>query len=180
MINLTPNEEKKKMSKDFYFRLATIFFTMFSVSLLVASVTILPSYFLSVVEKNSIDTKLELQKNESIPLPDQGTLAIIEDLKNKLNLIENVPKNGAVFSQKIINEVVLKKMPGIKITEISYQNDVVKGEIININGVAPNREILLSFRRALEDDPAFSKVDLPISNFVKGSNIIFYLSLIPS
>jgi len=180
MINLIPNEEKKKMSKDFYLRLMVVFFVMLSVSLLVASIALLPAYFLSSVEEVSINTKLELQNDEPIFLPDQSTLAIIKDLKSKLSLVENVQKNKTTFSQKAINEIILKKMPGIKITEISYQNDPQAGEKMNISGIAPSREVLLSFRRALEDDVAFSKVDLPISNFVKGSNIKFYLSLIPS
>jgi Tfp pilus assembly protein PilN len=180
MINLIPNEEKKKMSKDFYFRLITVFFVMLSISLLIASVAILPTYFLFSAEEDSINTKLEFQKSESIPLLDQDTLIVIKDLGNKLDLIENTQKNEFVFSQKVINEIILKKIPSIKITEISFQNNPQTGRKINISGKAPSREILLSFRRALEDDAAFSKVDLPISNFVKGSNIEFYLSLIPS
>ena len=58
MINLIPNEEKKKMSKDFYLRLLTLSFTMLGVSLLVASVAILPSYFLSSAEKASFERKI--------------------------------------------------------------------------------------------------------------------------
>lgn len=180
MINLIPNEEKKEMSKDFYFRLVTVFFVMLGISLLIASVAILPSYLLSSAEEASINTKLELQNDEPIPLPDQNTLMVIKDLKNKLSLVENTQKGESSFSQRIINEITLKKMPSIKITEISYQNNSQTGEIIKISGKAPSREVLLSFRRALEDDAAFSKVDLPISNFVKGSDIQFYLSLIPS
>jgi hypothetical protein len=52
-----------------------------------------------------------------------------------------------------------------------------EGEKISISGRASSREVLLSFRRTLEDNPAFSKVDLPISNFIKGSNIRFYITL---
>ena len=87
MINLIPNEEKKKMSKDFYLRLLTLFFTMLGVSLLVASVAILPSYFLSSAEKSSIDMKLELQGNGSIALPDEDTQKVIEDFNKKLIFI---------------------------------------------------------------------------------------------
>ena len=61
-----------------------------------------------------------------------------------------------------------------------YENDATKGKKVTVLGIAPSRELLLLFRRALEDDVAFKKVDLPISNFVKGSNIEFSLSLIPS
>jgi Tfp pilus assembly protein PilN len=180
MINLIPNEEKKKMTKDFYLRLFTLSLIMLGMSLIVASIAILPSYFLSYAEENSINTNLESQKNESVFLPDQNISTIIKDLKFKLNLIENAQKKQATFSQRIINEIMLKKTPNIKITEISYQNDPQTGEQININGSASSREVLLSFRRVLENNAAFLKVDLPISNFVKGSNIKFYLSLIPN
>ncbi|OGI71356.1 hypothetical protein A3B84_00635 [Candidatus Nomurabacteria bacterium RIFCSPHIGHO2_02_FULL_35_13] len=179
MINLIPNEEKKKMSKDFYLRLITMFFVMLSVSLLIASILILPSYFFSSIEEDVIDTKIKSQE-KSISLPDPNTLMIIKDLENKLNSVENYEKNKYVFSTKVINEIILKKIPNIKITEIFYQNDPQTGKKISISGKASSREVLLSFRRALEDDAAFSKIDLPISNFVKGSDIKFYLSLIPS
>jgi len=180
MINLIPNEEKKRMVKDFYLRFVTMFFVMLSVSVLIASALILPSYFFSLIGKETIDTKLKLQENEAIPAPDQNTLMIIKDLEKKLSLIENNAKDKYIFSTKVINEITLKKIPNIKITEISYQNSLQTGKKISISGRASSREILLAFRRALEDNAAFSKVNLPISNFVKGSNIRFYLTLIPS
>jgi len=79
----------------------------------------------------------------------------------------------------VINAILLKKRSDIKITQISYQNDT-RGRKIGVTGTAPSREVLLFFRLALESSPAFKSVDLPISNFVKGSNIQFYLNLIPS
>ena len=72
-----------------------------------------------------------------------------------------------------------KKMPEIKIDSIYYGN-TPKGREIRINGSAPSREKLLIFRLALENDPSFSRVDLPISNFVKGSDIKFFLTLVPA
>ncbi|MFA5095484.1 MAG: hypothetical protein WC447_02400 [Candidatus Paceibacterota bacterium] len=180
MINLIPNEDKKKMSRDFYLRLASIIFIMLGISFLIASVAILPSYFLSSVEENTVNARLELQTSNPVTPLDQSTLAVVNDLKNKLDLIENTQKNKLIFSQKVINEIILKKMPNIKITRIAYQNNSQTGKKIDIGGIAPNREILLLFRQTLEDDIAFSKVDLPISNFIQGSNIKFSLSLIPS
>ena len=73
---------------------------MLGISLLVASVAILPSYFLSSVEESAINTKLELQNNEPIPLLDQNTLMVIKDLKNKLSQIENIQKNKSIFFSK--------------------------------------------------------------------------------
>jgi len=180
MINLIPNEEKKKMSREFYYRLLAVLFLMLGVSSLVASVVILPSYFITSVEGRSVQAKLKLQESELVSLSDQTTLQTIEDLKKKLRLIENAEKNKFIFSQKVINEIVLEKISDIKITEILYENKGETGGMIKVVGSASSREALISFRHALEDNPNFSKIDLPVSNFIKGSNIKFYLSLIPS
>ena len=168
------------MAKGFYFRLTVVFFIMLGLCLLVASIAILPAYFLSLVKKNEANAKLEIQKSEPILELDQQTLATILGLNSKLNLIENAKKNKYIISQKVINEVILKKMLDVKINQITYQNDPLNGKVINVRGVAPSRERLLLFRQALEEDSTFQKVNLPISNFVKGSHIQFYLSLIPS
>lgn len=180
MINLIPNQEKKRKVKDFYFRLVVVFFVVLGFCFLIASAAILPSYFLSFVKKNLNDTKLEAQKKEPIPPASQSTVNLVADLNNKLNLIENAQKNKYLVSVKVINEIISKKMSDIKITQIFYENSSIAGKKISIRGVAPSRERLLLFRLALEDDTAFKKVDLPISNFVKGSNIEFSLNLTPS
>lgn len=180
MINLIPNEEKKINHKDFYFRLATLVFFMLGISFLGASILILPSYYVSYLETNILMNKLDTQEEETGLMSDQNVLETIKDIKNKLTSLENAQNNKFVFSQKIINQIILKKIPKIKITEIIYQNDLTLNKKINIRGIASSREVLLLFRKALEDSPAFLKVDLPISNFVKGSDIKFYLSLIPS
>ena len=184
MINLIPKEEKKKIIKNFYYRLTVLFLVMGSVSFLIAFMAILPSYFLVSGKDNIIKIKIENQKNEPILLPDQQTLAMIKDLNSKLVLIENAWNNDFTVSQKVINAIILKKMSSIKITDISYENNSEanssEGRKVSIQGEAPSREVLLLFRQALEDSSAFKQVDLPISNFVKGSNIQFYLSLIPA
>ncbi len=180
MINLIPNHEKKKKVKDFYFRLVVVSFVVLGLCALVASVSILPSYFLSSIKKNLASSKLETQKNQAIPPAGQSTLTMVADLGNKLNLVETAEKNKYLISQKIINEIVLEKMSDIKIIEFSYTDSTASGKKVTIHGQAPSRERLLLFRKALEDNTAFKKVDLPISNFVKGSNIQFDINLIPS
>jgi hypothetical protein len=180
MINLIPNQEKKKKVKDFYFRFGVVFIFMIGLAVFVAVLTILPSYFLSSVLKNVAEERLTAQKAEPVPAVDQDSLKIMEDLDGKLRLIDDSEKNTYVLSRYVINEILVQKMPDIKINSISYKDDPITGKEINIHGVAPSRERLLLFRRALEDDATFKKVDLPISNFIKGANIEFYLKLIPS
>lgn len=179
MINLIPNQEKKKMVRSFYYRLAVLSLLMLSITLVIAILALLPAYFLSNSKNNIASGKLKTQKEQSIPSFDGETEAIIKDINNKLNVIENAQKNEFSATEKVINVIFVKKISSIKITQISYENKTIEGKKVRISGTAPSREVLLLFRRALEEDKSFKSVDLPISNFVKGSNIQFYLSLIP-
>lgn len=179
MINLIPNQEKKTMIKGFYYRLIVLILLMLCFCILVAIVGLLPAYFSSNAKNNIASGKLEAQKKESMPLFDQETSLIITDINTKLNLIESAQKNKFLVSEKVISAIFAKKIPSIKITEISYQNVLPDDKKIIISGTAPARETLLLFRQALEDDASFKKVDLPISNFVKGSDIQFSLTLTP-
>ena len=165
------------MIMGFRLRLVTLFLLTLDLCILIALVVLLPSYFLSTTKKSVANTKLETQKLDPLLMSEE--LAVIEDINNKLDLIENAEKNKFLLSADVINAILLKKRSDIKITQISYQNDT-RGRKIGVTGTAPSREVLLFFRLALESSPAFKSVDLPISNFVKGSNIQFYLNLIPS
>ena len=178
MINLIPNEEKKRKVRNFYFRFFIVLLTVLGFSIIVASAAILPSYFFSSVKKNLIDIKLETQKNEALPSLSQKTLVAVSDLENKLKLIEDTRQTKYVISERIINEIISKKMRDVKITEIIYDSASIKGETVIISGIASSRERLLLFRQALENATVFSEVNLPISNFIQGSNIKFSLSLI--
>ncbi len=180
MINLIPNEEKKKKVKDFYFRLAVIVLMLLGFAMTVGAVAIMPAYFFSSVKKNLYNTKLETEKQAVVALFNQETLDVVNDLKNKLSIVEKANKEPYLVSEKVINEILAKKLPDIKINSITYENTAAKGKSINISGAAGSRERLLQFKRALENGPAFKEVNLPISNFVKGTNITFTMTLIPS
>ncbi len=104
----------------------------------------------------------------------------IEDIDTKLTLVEKLQTGSFVVSEKVIQEIINSKVFDIKITRIFYESDGATGKKIGIDGTASSRERLLLFREALEENPAFKNVDLPISNFVKGSDISFHLNLAPS
>lgn len=180
MINLIPNEERKKIVKDFYLRLLVVFFMCLGFSILMASMAITPSYFMANIKVNSAKAKLDVQSKEPVPEVSQKTQGVIKDVNSKLDLLEKAQTNKFVVSERVVNQIILRKMDDIKIQEMIYEDNAGKGKKITLKGTAPSRERLLLFRRALEADTTFSKVDLPISNFIKGSNIEFSLSLIPA
>ncbi len=168
------------MTKIFYYKILVLFFIASGFSIFVLSVSLSPSYFLSRTKVSFIHTKLETQKKEAVPVPDRQTVADIASLDKKLQVIEKTENTSFIISEKVINSIIRKKTFEIKISKISYQTDSIKGKNIIVGGTSPSREVLLLFRKALEDDPTFKNVDLPISNFVKGSDINFSLTLTPA
>jgi len=179
MINLIPKEEKKKIILDFYFRFAILFIIMLDFCILIAFFSLLPSYFISSTKHSFVSASLENKKLEQLPPLEENSLALVKDIDNKLILIEKFERNKFLPSVKVINAILSRKRSDIKITKILYEDKGTGGKRINIIGLAPSREVLLLFREALEGSPDFKNVNLPISNFVKGSNINFNLSLTP-
>jgi hypothetical protein len=177
MINLIPKEEKKKMATDFYRRFAILILLMLSFCLLVATLAILPAYFLSSTKNSIINAKLEIQSHEEVPIAGEQSLAEVKDINQKLSLVENAEKNKFPISTLVVNKILQKKTPDIKIIQITYENDASVGKKIGVLGTASSRDTLLMFEQAFENDPAFKNVDLPISSFVKVSNIQFDLTL---
>ncbi len=180
MINLIPNQEKKKMAMDFYYRLAVLSVLMLCAVVFVAVLALLPAYLLSNSKSNIALQRLELQKAETAPFFNEETREIIKETNKKLDIIETAQSNKFSVSEKVINAILKEKISGIKIAQIAYENNTIEGKKIRISGTAPSRDVLLLFRKTLESSEAFKNVDLPISNFVKGSNIEFYISLIPA
>ena len=180
MINLIPIEEKKKMVKDFYLRFIIICMINLGFVALIGSVALLPSYFFVSTKENVIKNKIENQNSIPLSTPDIETSTSVSSINKRLQIIENAKQNKFFVTQKVINEILIKKIPEIKINQITYEGNTPDGKKIQISGSAPSREKLLFFRLALEDSGAFKKVDLPISNFVKGSDISFFITLLAS
>ncbi|MFM7088135.1 MAG: hypothetical protein ACKOW9_01185 [Candidatus Paceibacterota bacterium] len=180
MINLIPNEEKKKMATDFYFRISVMFFTVLGLAIIIGALALLPSYHISGVKQELVKKRLELQSYMPLPPASQNVLDEARALNEKFKIIDNANKDQFVVSERIVKKIVDKKIPGIKITQISYKIDAFGEKNVSIRGSATSRDVLLTFSQSFDRDTDFKKVDLPISNFIKGSDIQFFISLIPS
>lgn len=178
MINLIPNEEKKKMARVFYLRVVALSLLMLGFAVSFAALALVPSYILSEAKEKLIDDKLAIQKSEPVPVLDQATASAIQALDEKLSIVEKVSGNKFLVSDDIFNEILESRVSNIKITSISYDDGGVNGKKIGVSGTAHSREALLLFRRSLEYNKAFKSVDLPIENFVKGADIQFSLNII--
>jgi hypothetical protein len=180
MINLIPNQEKKRMIKDFYFRLAVVILLAFSLVMAISSIVLLPAYFISSSKKAFYGEILNAEKIKETDKINKEISDLVSRFDAKLSLLESMPEDRFIVSDRIVKEILSKKISNIKITRIFYEDLGVNKKTINIGGTASSRERLVLFRNALQSDPLFKNVELPISSFIKGSNIKFSLTLTPS
>jgi hypothetical protein len=153
MINLLLKERKVSLNRMYYVRLATVFVFMMAVVVLLAVLA-----ELAAVKDTAKDPKDELS-------------SIVADINKKLGVFAS-PAERFVFSRDGLLPILGRKNDSILITNISYDGTGTAKKM-TVNGVAKNREALLSFEGELKKEADFQGINVPISNFVQGSNISF-------
>lgn len=180
MINLLPHAQKKELERAYILRVVTLYILVAGCIALCGLVLLFPLYIVSVSKRQVVESQvasLSSQKNTT----KEELNSIISDINAKLAIFSD-PTQQFYFSKDIVVPVLAKQNSGVSITTISYANDPAASATaassapirsVIVSGVAKDRESLLQFENNLKQNTAFTGVDVPISNFVSGSNINF-------
>lgn len=189
MLNILPTEEKKKILVEYRLRLGVV--SVFALGALVFSSLILlaPSYMLAVVKHNSISEELSaLELKQSNAGQEKEVGVQIRDENKKIDLFLKGLKpdlqvrptadgglgdtGGRLSPPQAIMSILGIKGDAVKIQGFTYDASALQERFV-VTGVAADREGLAHFVEILKKDPTFTKVELPISSYVKSSNIDF-------
>jgi len=175
MSNLLPLETKKEILKERHFRTVVIALFLLSALLVLSAVWLTPAYILSKNKYDITERELNAIKKEISTVQPEDTGVLIEDINNKLAILGGgiSPKHHAY---NIIGDIVEQKNNKIKITDIFYDKSGTEIRVL-LRGEAFNRESLSSFVREIEKNELFSRVELPISDFVKETDLDFSLTM---
>ena len=176
MINLLPIKEKKKIRRDYVFRLLTIVIGAVSLSTIIGIVTLFPSSFISDFRKRvAVDQVGRLTKiDERSVHKKMGRF--LKEAQQKLDILS--PEREKVFLRTIFDTAISYKPSTVTLTGLVYQKENEDKARFIINGVADRREDLLVFSQNLERDALFDDVELPVSNLAQDRNINFTLTII--
>lgn len=166
------------MQKAFYKRWLNVFLFVLGVAMIVCTVTLLPAYFSANVKLSVAKDFLNIAQGDTLSTEEAKVLEMVKNLESKLEMIKDNPYGKFIVSERAVDDILARKTDDIKIKEIHFTRIPNKTSLI-IEGNSKSRESLLNFRVALEKDPNWEKVDLPVSNFVRGADINFSLTLIP-
>jgi len=111
-----------------------------------------------------------------------GVIQILElppEIKSEIDKINNITSKVSKTAdisqppQEIINLINKAKSSGITLSE--YQIDFDSGKA-KIKGRADNRQLLINFKKNLEDEGKFTKVSIPLSVLEQNENLDFEIS----
>ncbi len=183
MINLLPPEQKRELNKAYIIRLITLSIAIITVAVVLGGAFLVPSYLETSAKEDKILDDLGSIQSKNIQSKEELD-SIIKDINTKLSIFSD-PNSKFIFSEDAVLPVITRKNKDISITNIGFsltkdpkQKDSPTVKLpdlknIIVNGTAKNREALLLFERELKKETQFTGVNVPISNFVEGSNISF-------
>jgi type IV pilus assembly protein PilM len=179
VINILPYEEKKILRKEYWMRFFTLVFDFISIAGIIASLLLFPSYFLSKSKENLVESNLVAFNNENPDLTTNNVDKITGDIDSKLEKLNKAEASYQV-NDKVLYSILSSRTSGITFSQILFNKKIGKeagAPSLEIYGIAKDRDSLRNFKMALDGNPNFSKIDLPISNFLEKTNLSFTISI---
>jgi Tfp pilus assembly protein PilN len=169
-LNILPPEEKKEILSQKTLR-QVLTWGSSGLIIVLAFLALLASIWLySYIQLNSIQ---EIVSELEASPQNQN----FKDIKKEIDgMNQQLQSFSKLQSQEKDYSFYLEKLtdlanPGIKLNSVSF--DASK---VNVSGQATTRDVLLTFKSALEGSSYFQNVNTPLSNFLKQTNIGFTFS----
>lgn len=176
MINLLPEKERILVRRE-YLRRFIVIAGIFSFSLIcIAIILLFPSYFLMNFQEKDLEKQLSIIEEGFARENADAVESSIKVLNSQLSFLKQEENLQQISF--LIYQILGKKQSGVKLNNISYRQGSGKTpDQIFLQGFAPNRDALSLFIKNLEQIKSFSKVQVPISNFLREQNIDFNISI---
>ena len=174
-MSLLTKNYQRAFRRERILKIFTALFFLFSSSVLVGFVFMLPSYFIVVFSKDDVLRRLHSEE-EVLSRREVGKLeAAISKVNKTISTYESNEIRRRSFSDLLIKVFMLTPQ-NIKILNINLKKskDVF---LLDIAGNALAREDLLGYISTLEATPDFSEVLSPINNLLEESDINFTITL---
>jgi hypothetical protein len=176
MFQLLTEDERRKVRHEYIVRRTIVMLCAFVLVLVVGIIGLFPSYTLSNVRQLEALRHIKIvdsarQRNDDLDLQ-----AWLEDINLKLKLLSPALDTDRPLNS--IDKILDQKGAGILITDFSLVKSTDKVDI-SINGVATNRQSLITFKDRLNSSGNFSNVVSPISNLAKDKDIDFQITFSP-
>jgi hypothetical protein len=173
MTNLLPQKAKKQIVVEYWVRMVSVWIILWSVTLLVSSIVLWPTYVL-IVGSNEAYAESVVDATERT--------AAYDEIVDKLNRANQQAQAVLVADQApLLSDIwsTIKQEVGSSVTLDSFTitRDSTGIATVRVSGESPDRQSLAVFRDRLEAVVFITAVDLPIANLAQNQDIEFSLSV---
>lgn len=173
MINLIPNSAKRSIVKEYWMRVLSVWFLVWSIVLLMSAVAFLPAYVL-ISSQVKIYEQSALEASEKVATYENVSVALVQASQEAKVVIDEMAQHRLSSYLKRIEGL---QGEGITVNDIRLSRlEQGVGPII-VQGLARDRQTLAAFRDRLQADPLVKEVELPISNLAQDRDIVFTLTV---
>ncbi len=177
-MNLLPQKEKMENRREYFYRFSAGLTGAVLASLLIGGFALLPSYILIKIKQAELKINLVSLKNLNGADDGAEVYKILEATDQRVDFLSPQP---ALFLTAAAEKIAGRKPAGVRIDGLSYHPQEPAqtwSAAIALTGLATSREALVAFVKALQAEPTFSSINVPVSNFAKDRDIEFSLTLI--
>lgn len=176
MSNLLPPEQKKSLLHLYRMRFFAVVFIAIICVAAIGIAALIPSFFVSKESEATLTASRDVLASHETSSIQKSLSQSIIDINDRLSVF-----SGSWFTSPIladfVDPILSAKPAGLRLTDLSFTPDKSGMTAkVEISGVANNRELLLAFGDKVKQLPNFSNVDIPITSFIKDSNVTFTIT----
>lgn len=165
--------DQNLITREYRQRVAVVALTATLVLLFMSLALMFPTY-LDLTEKKEVAAARYQEFSHSGTVEETAELsALLKNTERQLNVL--APRGKHETISELIVRLIERKPAGVRLTGFTATRQNDASWQLYLEGEARGREDLLRFFQALREAPALSDVELPVSHFAKGENLMFSL-----
>lgn len=176
MYHFLPLAEKRMLRQEYRVRFAIVGLVLFSGLLLLGTILLLPAWSVADIKEQTVEKRLEILQNAVSKKQDGVLNTILDTTRNDIHLLRE--GEGFLSFRTVMETILSDRSSGISLQSFSFLRISVEGDVgVVVRGVYRDRDALVNFRKNLEREKMFIRVDSPIANLAKGKNADFSIEL---
>ncbi len=174
MINLIPPAGYTVLKREYLLRISASFFFLMAVILFILTVSLAPTYILTSAQIADYETRINNVEDEA---------AIFAEAERQVGEAHMVLTQLQTVGHTIHTSDILREIEHIAPTGITFKNFYVStgalntAQTVQVQGIAPTREILIRFKNVLEDSALFEKAEVPIADLARDVDLPFAITV---
>lgn len=170
---LLPLQERIVLRREYYIRINIVFCFLLSLAIFVGISALFPVYIKAVSTRSEFESQVKKTNNDVDP----NVKEVQKSIANSLSILDSLNKeSNSILISDIIGGIINMK-GNLKFSSISASKVSTSTFMISVQGIAPDRNSLLNFKKSFENMSPKNKVELPVSSLAKSTNIQFSLQL---